>query len=148
MRDLFLYLTTYSFALAVLSKLTRLPPPLVEYIRALVFVVFAAVLYIYAKYGTPALRSFYGHFFSEGPPPTELLFTIDIIVHFIVLFWIGLPGANWAIMAAYATFVGWYALVRPRIQDLYIKEIPLIEYDFLAVVVVPLILILYIMLKN
>lgn len=148
--DLLSYLTTYSFALAVASKLVPLPAAALEYIRALVFVVFAAVVYIYAKYGTPALRSFYGNLFKTPVPPEYLwlILVIDLCVHILVLLWIGFPSAPWALIAAYATFIGWYALVRNRIQDLYIKEIQRVEYDFLAFAVVPMILVLYIIIKK
>jgi len=136
-------LTTYTFILSIIIFLYKgLPKPVNEIIRTLSVIVYICVTYIYIRFGFNSVQNFYKQFGTIFNSKTYMLM-FDYIVHSLPVLLIGLPTDPTSILYGYIIFAGWYALVRKNVQRLYLPDVPLIRYDELICVVVPVILYVY-----
>ena len=127
-----------------------LPEWFKDYIRAASIIVAIGWLMLYFYVGPSKIEEFYKMRFPWID--TKLIYFIDIMVHFVPVFLVGLPRSYYSYFIAFGIILVWYVVFRPIIQKAYaILPLQLLDFAFFLLgplVVLVITIIHYISQKN
>jgi hypothetical protein len=146
--------TTYQFiaVLLVVFYPTLFPEELIDIIRGSCVIIGSIIAYFYYHFGYNGVMNTYAKMFPHYPKKLQpVLFPlVDFIVHYLVIFLIGLPRNPMSILYAAAIFITWFEANKDIIPNIYPfdftrAEYEYIEYNIFPIIIVFLILVTYIL---
>lgn len=109
----------YQFGFVVLVTLfpSLFPSKFIDTVRASTVLVACGWLLLYVAVGPAQIAAFYQRIFPQVPK--EIVYTLDIIVHFIPVMIVGLPIEKYSYFIAFAMLLVWYLVFRPMTQKVH-----------------------------
>ena len=120
----------------------KLPFIFTEISKSLILYVVICVYYIYIIYGFSSVFTFYNRIAPWLQSPYIVLL-LDIGMHTLPLFLVGLPSHIPSMVIAYEILIAWYVLVHKNIPHLYLPSISITEYNTLLGIILPMCILIY-----
>lgn len=111
--------SVYQIGLVIIYLLFKdtLPQLFKDYVRAASLIVAIGWVTLYFYVGPNEIEKFYRHKFPFIP--RQLIYLIDITIHILPIFIVGLPESYISYSYTFAVILIWYIFVRPIVQKVY-----------------------------
>ena len=137
--------TTYQFiaVLLVVFYPTLFPDELIDILRASCVIVGAIIVYFYYHFGYDGIMNAYAQMFDNYPKELQpVLFPlVDFIVHFLVIFLVGLPKNPLSILYAAIILIAWFETNKDIIPTIYPFDFTKKDYEYIAYNILPIIIV-------
>jgi hypothetical protein len=137
--------TVYQFiaVLIVVLNPKLLPIALIDIIRASCIIVAGIITYLYYHFGYDDIMKAYANMFDNYPKQLQpILFPlVDFIVHYLVIFLVGLPTNPLSILYAGTLLITWFEANKDIIPDIYPFDFTIHEYKYVAYTILPIIIV-------
>lgn len=129
--------TTYNVIVAAIAICfyNRIASEFLDIVRTTSLCVAAAIIIFYIAYGPIRVFAFMKIMNPEFPK--WLLFTYDAVFHLFPAIILGIPKSWPSIIIGLGIIIAWYVVVRNRIQDIYVHDIPVAYYDTVVFLFLP-----------